>query len=195
MKIIIAGAGIGGLTVSLCAQQAGHEVILLESAEELLEVGAGIQVPPNAMKVLDKLGVGEAVRTVGVEPEALTARMGVSGRTVFRVPLTGPTLARWGAAYVHVHRADYVRALSERLEHGVLRMGAEILDWYTHDSGVEVRLASGESLVGDVLVGADGIHSTVRSQMLGHDAARFTGNVAWRAVVPLERLGEMAPRK
>ncbi len=196
MKIIISGAGIGGLTAALCCLHFGHQVTLLEKAEALEDVGAGIQVPPNAMKVFAALGIAELLAETAVAPEALEARMGETGRRLFHAPLDGVATQRWGAPYYQLHRADYIRALQTALAaHGdtILKTNHTVTS-YTQDAhGVRVHLADGNTLDGDLLIGADGIHSTIRDALITPQAPRFTGNVAWRAVVPIERLGDAAP--
>lgn len=193
-KIIISGAGIGGLTLALACLQRGINVVLLEATSELREVGAGIQVPPNAMKVLRALGLDEVISERAFRPRSIEARMGESGRAVFSIPLADAAEARWGAPYFHIHRAHYIAALASRLPDGVLRLGATLSRYELTETGVRVILETGDVITADALVGADGIKSTVREQMLGPQPARFTSNVAWRAVVPMERLGEHAPR-
>lgn len=197
MKVLIAGGGIGGLSAALCLLHNGIDVTVLERAPELGEVGAGIQIPPNAMKIFRALGIDSALSEAGFKPEALEARMGHSGRQLFRLPLSENALARWGAPYLHIHRADYISVLETALRvksPNALRLGAEVDDVEQTGSGVKAILVDGTIVDGDVLIGADGIHSTIRSLMLGPQSPVFTGNVAWRAVVPIEALGENAPR-
>ncbi|MEL7231949.1 MAG: FAD-dependent monooxygenase, partial [Pseudomonadota bacterium] len=115
---------------------------------------------------------------------------------LFRVPLDAAALQRWGAPYLHIHRADYIAVLAKALRQAdpeTLRLGAEVRDYRQTETSVTVRLADGSTFSGDVLIGADGIHSIIRTQMLGPEAPRFTGNVAWRVVVPVDQLGEHAP--
>ncbi len=197
MHILIAGAGIGGLTAALCALHFGHSVTVLERAEALREVGAGIQLPPNAMRVFRALGLEAEIARNAFAPDAIEARMGETGRTLFTIPLSDAAQQRWGAPYLHIHRADYIAALRDALKArapGCLRLGAELTDYRSTQDGVDVVLESGESLSADILVGADGIRSVVRERMLGPDAPVFTGNIAWRAVVPIHALGDHAPR-
>lgn len=196
MKVIIVGGGIGGLTTALCCLHHGHDVTVLEKASQISEVGAGLQISPNAMKVFEALGGEDLIAQNAFRPEAIEARMGVSGRTVFTIPLAEASVEQWGSPYYHIHRADYVAALQRAVTAkalGAIRVGCEVVGYSQNDNGVIVELASGERVTGDVLVGADGIHSHVREQMLGDDAPEFTGNVAWRAVVPIETLGDLAP--
>ena len=196
MKVLISGGGIGGLTAALCLIHHGHDVVVLERAPELGEVGAGIQISPNAMNVFEAIGIDLALDSVAFRPKALEARMGRSGRQLFRAPLDHSTLRRWGAPYLHIHRADYVAVLAGAVREKApecINLSAEVKAYSNTDFGVDVILADGRKFSGDTLIGADGIHSAVRTQMLGEERPQFTGNVAWRAVVPLETLEDLAP--
>lgn len=195
-KALIAGGGIGGLTVALCLRHFGWTVEVLEQAYGLGDIGAGIQISPNAMKVFEALGLGDVLTARGFRPEAIELRMGKSGKRLIRAPLDSVAHKRWGASYLHVHRADLVSILGAALSQKApetIRFGARIDRYEQDESGVKVQLKSGDCLEGDILIGADGIHSVVRAQMLGPDTPLFTGNVAWRAVVPVERLGNEVP--
>ncbi len=196
LKTIVVGGGIGGLTAALCLHHFGHQPVVLERAVELEEVGAGLQVSPNGMQVFQALGLAEAIGAMAFRPEALEMRMGRSGRRVFSIPVADEAIRRWGAPYLHIHRADLVEALRARLAAlvpGALRVGAEVTAYEQGPKRAQVRLSDDTVLDGDVVIGADGIHSIIRTRMLGPDAPEFTGNVAWRAVVPIERLGDLAP--
>lgn len=196
MKAIIAGGGIGGMTAALAFRHFGWDVEVHERAPELGEVGAGIQISPNGMKVLRKLGLADRVAENAFEPEALEMRMGRSGRPIFRVPVGDAAVARWGAPYLHVHRADLVDALAAELEDrapGSVHLSSAVTGYEQSADGITAQTDGGASAKGDVLIGADGIHSAIRTQMLGPEAPVFTGNVAWRAVVPIEKLGDLAP--
>ena len=197
MKIIISGGGIGGLTAALCALHFGHQVTVLERAPALGAVGAGIQVPPNAMKIFAALKLDAALTDIGFLPHAIETRMGVSGRQIFTIPLGAQAVARWGAPYLHIHRADYIAVLRNALraqQADALRLNAEVKAYRHTANGVCAHLADGSEIEGDVLLAGDGIHSPLRTQMLGAQKPIFTGNVAWRAVVPMDRLGDDAPR-
>ncbi|MBU1286547.1 MAG: FAD-dependent monooxygenase [Alphaproteobacteria bacterium] len=196
MKILIAGGGIGGLTTALALTQFGHDVVVLEQAEALGEVGAGLQLSPNGMKVFEALGMSDRIAAQAFQPEGIEMRMGQSGRIVFDIPLGLRAADRWGAPYLHIHRADLINALSAELAErapAAVRLGARIASYAQDGQTVTVELEDGTFVDGGVLVGADGIHSVVRRQMLGPDKPRFTGNVAWRAVVPIELLGDDLP--
>ncbi|MEM9054447.1 MAG: FAD-dependent monooxygenase, partial [Pseudomonadota bacterium] len=196
MRILIAGGGIGGLTAALCLNQAGHSVTVFEQAETFSEVGAGLQLSPNAMRVYRKLGLERALLEVGFLPEAAEIRLGESGQRLFAFPLASAAEKRWGAPYLHIHRADLIDVLRNIAiaQAGItLRTGA-MVDTYSQDSEtVAVSLVDGGEEQGDLLIGADGIHSAIRTQMLGSDKPQFTGNVAWRGTVPIKALGEHVP--
>jgi len=196
MKVLIAGAGIGGLTAALCCLHFGHDVTVFEQAPELGDVGAGIQVPPNAMKVFKALGIDTLIAKNAFRPEGLEARMGESGRSIFNIPLGEKSLKRWGAPYLHIHRADYIEALRTALlqrSPQALRLGAAVTNYKRQGEGVSVKLEDDQELTGDVLIAADGIKSIIRERMLGPDKPVFTGNIAWRAVIPMKALGETKP--
>ncbi len=197
MKLIISGGGIAGLTAALCALHFGHQVTVLERAPALAEIGAGIQLPPNAMKVFEALGLGDALDAIAFQPTAIEARMGVSGRELFNIPLAEAAVARWGAPYLHIYRADYIDVLATALQAQnplAIKLGANVTGYRQTADAVYAQLADGTEISGDVLLAADGIHSPLRAQMLGDEKPIFTGNVAWRATVPMEVLGEDAPR-
>lgn len=194
--IVIAGGGIGGLTTALCAHQFGHDVTVLEQASELTDIGAGLQLSPNAMKVFDALGLSRKITAAGFVPEAIELRMGMSGQRLIRMPLGELAEQRWGAPYIHIHRADLVAVLQQELHARLpdpVRLGAVVTGYEQTSTQIHVALEGGETVTGDILVGADGLHSRVRAQMLDPAAPVFTGNVAWRAVVPMSRLAENPP--
>ncbi len=190
-EILIAGAGIGGLTAALFCAQRGMQVCVIERASELGEVGAGIQVAANGTHVLEQLGLGPALEDIGFRPEAATLRLGQSGRTIFSNPLGTAARERYGAWYYHVHRADLHRILAEKVEADPnidLRLGSGVSGFEEQEKTVTAILSDGLGVSGTALIGADGIHSAVREILFGPDAPRFTGNVAWRLLVPADRL-------
>ncbi len=196
MKVLIAGGGIGGLTAALCCAHFGHEVLVFEQAAALEDVGAGIQIPPNAMKVFQTLGISSIIKQQAFEPKAIEARMGGTGREIFTIPLSAYAAQRWGADYLHIHRADYIAALIKALKSvapSAFQLKSHIENYHQSGDIVSITLTDGRQFNGDVLIGADGIKSTIRKKMLGPDKPVFTGNVAWRAVVSMDKLGRNKP--
>ncbi|HEY6258347.1 MAG TPA: FAD-dependent monooxygenase [Xanthobacteraceae bacterium] len=189
--VVIAGAGIGGLTAALAIARQGYRVVLLEQAERLEETGAGIQLSPNASRVLIALGLRERLAAHVSTPQELTVANARSGRVLARAPLGGEAEQRYGAPYWIIHRADLQAALREAVAANpdiVLRLGSQVDDFAAHDNGVTVAARSGRETIeehGVALVGADGLWSRVRRR-LGHEAPRFAGCAAWRALVPAD---------
>lgn len=196
MHVLISGGGIGGLTAALALQKRGHQVTVLEQSHQLNEVGAGLQISPNGMQVFEALGVGARVEKDAFRPRAQELRWGKGGGRILTVPLRDVARDRWGCEYLHVHRADLIDALGGALRDrapDAVRLGCGVASFTQDATSVTAMLDTGERITGDLLVGADGIHSAIRTQMIGPDRPRYTGNVAWRAVVPVSELGQHAP--
>jgi salicylate hydroxylase len=190
-RAIVVGAGIGGLTAALALARKGMHVTVVEQAAQLGEVGAGIQLSPNATRVLFALGLEPALAGLAFRPEAVEVRTWKRGGMLSRVPLGDAVAARFGAPYFHMHRADLIAELAEAVAHEArieVRLGAACARCESRERGAEMTLASGERLAADLLVGADGIRSAVREALFGPERARFTGNVAWRGLVPATAL-------
>ena len=195
-KVVIVGGGIGGLTAALTFDHFGWQVEVLERAAELSEIGAGIQITPNGMKVFRAMGLEDAVSENAFAPRALEMRFGRSGRQIFEIEARRAVVERWGAPYLHLHRADLLDTLKRLLltrQPDAVRLDAACTSYAQTAEGASVTLANGETIAGDLVVGADGIHSVIRTQMQGAEHPVFTGNVAWRAVVPMDRLGDVVP--
>ncbi|MEU0201153.1 MULTISPECIES: FAD-dependent monooxygenase [unclassified Streptomyces] len=194
---LVVGAGIGGLAAALALGRTGWRVTVLERAAALGEIGAGIQLSPNGVRVLSTLGVLDRLLPTTFRPEAVEMRLGRSGRRVFRVELAETAVRRWGAPYLHVHRADLLDALLAGTAGSgldiTLRTGSAVRGYEQDPEHVTAVLDSGRRISGSLLVGADGIHSVIRDQLLGAGEPRFTGHVAWRVTVPIERLGRDVP--
>jgi salicylate hydroxylase len=194
--VIIAGAGIGGLTAALALLRSGFRVIVLEQAERLEETGAGIQLSPNATRTLIELGLQSELRRAVVAPTAMRVLSVGSGREIVRMPLGDTAERRYGAPYWLIHRGDLHRALAAAASNQLgarIKLGVHVEDFSIHRNGLTVA-ASGKSGTieehGAALLGADGLWSAVR-RCLGHDKPpRFTGRTAWRALVPAR---EVAP--
>jgi salicylate hydroxylase len=188
LRILIAGGGIGGITTALALRQRGIDAVLFEQAEAFREVGAGIQLSANATRVLRRLGLGAALARVAVYPQGRDYRAWDTSERLFWTPLGEQAEAHFGAPYYHAHRADLLDILVTALGDVGIHLNARVQAFKQDRDGVTVTLTDGRIVTGGVLVGADGIHSTVRAQLFGQKQPRYTGCVAWRGLVPAERL-------
>lgn len=190
-KIIIAGAGIGGLAAAACLIRKGFEVRVFEQAPQLGEVGAGIQQSANAVKVLYELGLRDELEKVAVRPDVYQFRRYDTAELLHEIPFASAHEKAHGAPYYHIHRADIHRILAEavqRLDPHAITLGARATGYRESSDGVEVAFANGASARAELLVGADGIKSAIRAQIVGETPAVYTGYVAWRLLVPRSRL-------
>lgn len=192
-KIIIVGAGLGGLTLALSLLRAGFPVSVLEQASQLGEVGAGIQISANGARVLHGLGLEGELGKVAFHPERGEMRHWQTGETLIVRPLGDASVERFGFPYYHMHRADFHRIMESAVREtgpDVIRLNAKVKRIEQDETGVRAYTENGETVAGDVLIGCDGIHSAVRETLFGADDPHFTGCIAWRATIPIERLPE-----
>ncbi|MFF7726042.1 3-hydroxybenzoate 6-monooxygenase [Streptomyces sp. NPDC008001] len=192
-NILIAGGGIGGLAAALSVARQGHRATVLERSDVFGEVGAGIQLGPNAFRALDGLGVGTAVRARAVLIDELQFMDGTTGERIARMPLTGAYRERFGNPYAVVHRGDLYQALLDacRAHPAVTLLGGQFVVRYEQDAaGVTVVTCTGRTFRGDVLVGADGIRSAVRRQLVGDGDPRVSGHTIYRSVIPMDQVPE-----
>lgn len=187
--IVIAGAGIGGLTAALAVAEAGFRVVIVERSAELLEIGAGIQLSPNAGRVLAALGLDEAIAAAAMEPKAIEVRNGRSGAPVLSIPVAA-FARRYGFPYRVIHRADLQTVLAgavRRRSDIRLILGARIDDVLARDDGlfIRIRRTDGNEVVSaGGIAGADGVWSETRARIAGSRGATPTGRTAWRTVIP-----------
>ena len=184
-QVVIAGGGIGGLAAALACAQRGVPVQLLERAPQLSEVGAGIQIGPNVTRILQAWGLGAVLAQVAAFPKQLQARDAQTGQAQGALPLGERAQALYGAPYATIHRADLQAMLHTAVQAaGVdVRLGQTVQGWRETDGGLQVDTSDGPSVQADALIGADGVWSAVRQQLLGDAPARFTGHLAYRALV------------
>ena len=185
-KVLVVGGGIGGATAAAALLQQGFEVEVHERASALGEVGAGLQLGPNAIKVAQALGIADELRRTAAEPTNIVSVKHDTAELNYRDPLKAIARDRYGAPYYTAHRADLHALLAGLLPDSVIRLDAHCLGFEERGGGVVARFADGHEAEGDVLIGADGIHSVVRRQIFGADTPRFTNQICWRAMVPMD---------
>jgi salicylate hydroxylase len=182
-RVAIVGGGIGGLTAALALSQAGIEVCVHEAAAELREIGAGVALHANAMRVLRAIGVEDAVRKVAGRSQFAVTRNGITGRVISKMSREQQA-AVFGIEGATVHRADLLDVLAQALPDGIVTLGKRCTQARTEEEVAVARFADGTEVEADVVIGADGIHSAVRTALFGPDAPRFTGKVCYRSVIP-----------
>jgi salicylate hydroxylase len=195
VRIAIAGAGIAGLTAAIALAQRGFDIELFERAAELDEVGAGIQLSPNAMAVLQRLRIAADLRSA-VVPQAIDIRDAPSGRALSRLPLGAAARERYGAPYLLIHRADLQGGLlsaARREERICIHLRTEVHEVRATEAGA-VFAAGGRGHRADVLIAADGVNSRIRTGHFGHPGPTPLGYTAWRATIPAAGAPAFIPR-
>jgi salicylate hydroxylase len=187
-RVAIIGGGIAGLAAALALHRRGVEVTVYEQAGELSEIGAGVQMTPNAMNALRVLGLEESAMAVAFEPESQILRSWRSGRVIYRTPIRGVFRERFGAPLCSFHRADLLSVLAAPLPDHFIRLDARCVAIEPGDASAVAHFADGSTIEADIVVGADGIRSLVRASLFGADSPRFTGCMCWRGLVPVERI-------
>jgi salicylate hydroxylase len=191
ISVGVVGGGIGGLAAAVFLLRAGFDVHVFEQTAALSEVGAGIQVSPNASRLLHRLGMAEELAGMGVRPLAWHQRRWDDGRTLLRTPLADAVVEAFGFPHYQMHRADLLSALARMLPTDRLHVRRRFVALTDHGNRVEAMFEDSGRMDFDLLVGADGIHSDVRTALFGPESPRFTGCVAYRGLVPAERLVDL----
>jgi salicylate hydroxylase len=186
--VIVVGAGLGGLTAAACLHRKGVRVTVLEQASQLGEIGAGVQLAPNALKVLRFLGLEQRAGEVGFEPAAHVVRNWKTSDVLAYTPYKGTLEKVFGAAYYGYHRADLHEILRSAVPAGCIRLSAKCTSVREEGAEAVVVLADGTEVRGDAVIGADGIHSAVRASLFGPEDPRFTGNACWRGLTPVSAM-------
>jgi salicylate hydroxylase len=186
-RIAIVGGGVGGLATALALERRGVEIVVCEQSPALNEIGAGLNLSPNALMALRVLGVEDQVIALGSESDFLIIRNWKSGRIISRMR-RGAFRQQFGAPNLTVHRADLLDVLYGALKTVDLRFGARCIAVEQCGRGGVARLADGSEIEADIVVGADGIHSLVRKTLFGPDAPRFTGCICWRGMAAARAL-------
>jgi len=191
--IVIAGGGIGGLAAALGLAQRGFRTLVLEKASAFGEIGAGIQLGPNAFHSFDYLGIGDAARRMAVHIERLRLMDAIAGDEICHIPLDEPFRTRFGNPYAVVHRGDLHRVFVDACRSHAnveLRVDSEVVGYEQGGARVDVKLANGRRVTGTALIGADGLWSKVRRQVVGDGPPRVSGHTTYRSVIPTERMPE-----
>ena len=191
LSIAIIGGGIGGLAAALSLLHTGVDVHVYERARAASEVGAGIQLSPNASRILHRLGLADALASQGVKPLAWHQRRWDDGRTLLRTPVAEVVEAAFGSPHYQMHRADLLNTLARAVPPERLHYGHRFTTLVDQGNHVEAQFENGTRIGVDALVGADGIHSAVREVLFGADKPHFTGCVAYRGLVPSDRLAPL----
>src|SRR5271154_3022371 len=184
-RIAIIGGGIGGLAAALALERRGAEVVVCEQSPVHSEIGAGLNLTPNAVKAFRALGIEDKIEDIGSGSEFLIIRSWKSGRLISRLR-RGDFRSKFGSPNLTVHRADLLDVLRGSLKTTDIRLGMRCVAVETGDRSAAARFADGSTLEADVVVGADGIHSAVRESLFGMDKPRFTGCICWRGMVPAD---------
>jgi salicylate hydroxylase len=192
-RIAIVGGGIGGLTAALTLLQRGFAVDVYEQAPELREVGAGVQISANGTRILFALGLEREIMSICFEAEGKEIRLWNTGQTWKLFDLGPMSIERYGFPYLTIHRNDLHQALAagiRKIAPEAIKLGARCVDLRQDADGVDIRFADGREARADLVVGADGVQSKVREHLFGPSNPHFTGLIAWRGVIPAERLPE-----
>ena len=191
MRVLIAGAGIGGLTTALALLKRGIDVDLYEQAAELREVGAGLQLSANGSRVFYELGLAKSLREISCEAAGKEIRLWNTGETWKLFDLGAASVEKFGYPYFTVYRPDLLHALVRavrREKPDAIHLGMKCSGFLQDEKQVTLELEQGAARKADALIGADGVHSRVRQGLFGPDRPAFTGVIAWRGVMPMERL-------
>jgi len=185
LKALVVGGGIGGLAVARALMLRGHDVHVFERASTFGEVGAGLQVGPSAVKVLYSLGLKEPLHAVACAPDRFVTFNWQDGRILHNEPYQ-ESFAAYGAPYLTAHRADLHRILLDSAKDARLTTGKQALRMQSMPHGAAVEFEDGSTAEGDIVIGADGIHSAIRNSLWGADHPRYTHYLGWRGVLPMD---------
>ncbi|MBX2884077.1 MAG: FAD-dependent monooxygenase [Granulosicoccus sp.] len=191
LSIGICGGGIGGLAAAIALRRAGHDSEVYERAASFDRVGADINLTPNAVFALDKLGVGEFLREHAARPTFRISRDGVTGEETSRLPMSRAAEEKYGAPQLTIHRADLLQALQEQIPKDKVHLGKPVASIHQDENRATLVLNDGSERHFDAIVGADGIHSVVRTALWGADEPVYTGMVSYRGVFPRERAADL----
>ena len=187
LRIGVCGGGVGGLAAAIALRMLGHDPVVYEQASQFLRIGADVNLTPNAVHALDRLGVGDVLRETAAHPTHRISRMWDTGEETSRLPMSTAAEEKYGAPQLTIHRADLLQALEAEIPSDKIHLGKSVSGIVNDGSATAVKFADGTSEDVDVIAGADGIHSAVRNAMFGKDDPRFTGLVSYRSVYPRDK--------
>lgn len=190
-RVLVAGGGIGGIAAALAILKHNPDVQVFEQALELKEVGAGVQISPNGNRALHWLGVFERLRTMSSNADSKVVRLWNTGRTWPAFDFGDETVRRFGYPYLTVYRPDLLQVLAEAVDSqspGAIRLGRKVISFSQTSNDVTLHFEDGQSVSGDILIGADGVHSKVREGLGERRPPKFSGLVAWRGTIPMSAL-------
>jgi salicylate hydroxylase len=190
-RIAVIGGGIGGLTAALSLRQAGFDVDVYEQAPELTQIGGGINMGPNAVRILRRLGLAAGLDREGIRPLFTHQRRWQDGNTLQRAPLNPLCEELYGAPHMTLHRADLLDVIASGFPAERIHLGHRLIGLEDKGRCTEAWFENGARITADILVGADGIHSAVRASLFGEEAPVFAGCVAYRGLVPVERIADL----
>lgn len=193
MKVAIVGGGVAGLTAAIALARRGIESHVYEQAEAIAPVGASLSIGPNALRLIDELGLLERLRGVGVRPEAVDFVRWDSGRRLLRTPIGAAAEEHFGAPQLDFLRPDLHQVLLDQLPARSVSLGALVEGIEQDEAGARLLLADGTRVSADVAVAADGVRSPMRAQLAGQDEPEFSGTVVYRGVAPAAEVGELHP--
>ncbi len=188
LHIGIVGGGVGGMAAAIALLKNGHSVVIFEQTSRFGRVGADVNLTPNAVRALDGLGVGDALRETAARPTHRISRTWDTGAETSRLEMAGEAENRYGAPQLTIHRADLLAALEQRLHDGVIHLSKRVTGVRQDARSAFVTLEDGSEEKFDAVIGCDGIHSIVRTTLFGPESPRFMGLVSYRAVVPRSSL-------
>ena len=191
LRIGICGGGVGGLSAAIALRILGHDPVVYEQAPKFARIGADVNLTPNAVHAIDRLGVGDILRKTAAHPTHRISRMWDTGEETSRLPMSTAAEEKYGAPQLTIHRADLLKALEAEIPGDAIHLGKSVSGVVNDGSATAVQFADGTSADVELIVGADGIHSAVRNALFGKDDPRFTGLVSYRSVYPRDQAGDI----
>ena len=187
LNIGIIGAGIGGFSAAIALRKMGHDVEVFEQSQQFNRIGADINLTPNAVFALDQLGIGDYLRETAARPTFRISRDGITGEETSRLPMSDAAEEKYGAPQLTIHRADLLTSLQNQLPEDSIHLGIGCKKVEQGDNKATINFQNGTSRDFDLVIGADGVHSAVRTSLFGKDDPKFTGIVSYRAVFPRDK--------